>query len=88
MPSKYIPQITQEECAEVTQAIAKVFRFGIEQVHPETQVSNGQHLAEEIGQLQRMLELLISEWNLDQDVVSAAYYNKLESLFNYSVYEV
>ena len=30
---KEIMLIAQEECAEVTQAISKVFRFGFESVH-------------------------------------------------------
>ena len=42
--------ITQEECAEVTQAISKVFRFGFLSYHNGK--SNRQHLAEELGDLQ------------------------------------
>ena len=41
--------ITQEECAEVTQAISKVFRFGMDDEY--NGVTNREHLEEELGDL-------------------------------------
>ena len=44
--NKEILLITQEECAEVTQAISKVFRFGASATHNGK--TNQEHLAEEV----------------------------------------
>ena len=86
--SKHIPTITAEECAEVIQAITKCQRFGLFQKNPNTGVTNRDHLAEEIGQLQYMLSELVSAWNLDENILAASYYNKKESLIKYAEYEV
>ena len=51
--------ITQEECAEVSQAISKVFRFGMDDEYKG--ITNREHLEEEIGDLMCMIDLLI-EW--------------------------
>ena len=57
--------ITQEECAEVTQAISKVFRFGFLSEHNGR--NNRQHLEEEIGDLMCMVDLMreanLINWN-------------------------
>lgn len=45
-----ILQILQEECAEVIRAASKVIRFGEDE--------NIQHLEEELGDLQAMVDLL------------------------------
>lgn len=50
--------IAQEECAEVTQAISKVFRFGFGSCHPVTGKSNIDNLEEEVGDLKAMIELM------------------------------
>ena len=55
--------ITQEECAEVTQAISKVFRFGMDDEY--NGVTNREHLEEEVGDLLCMIELLVSSDMLD-----------------------
>ena len=72
-----IPVVAQEECSEVIQAISKVFRFTLNHPHPETGVTNKEHLEEEIGQLKCMLDLLSGQWQLDRAVISRAYDNKL-----------
>jgi NTP pyrophosphatase (non-canonical NTP hydrolase) len=51
--------ILQEECAEVTQAISKCFRFGPDQMKPGKDRTNVNMLQEEIGDLQAMIELLV-----------------------------
>jgi len=63
--------ITQEECAEVTQAISKVFRFGMLSEHNGR--NNRQHLEEEIGDLVCMIDLM-REANLInwQNVIDAS----------------
>ena len=53
---KEIFAITQEECAEVIQAISKVQRFGLINTHKGE--TNKEHLEEEVGDLMCMLNLL------------------------------
>ena len=81
-----VPIITMEECAEVTQAIAKVFRFGLNQKHPETNLTNRDALAIEIGQLLYMLKELMIDWKLDVQTVNTAYEEKSHALFKWSKY--
>ncbi len=54
---KEVLLITQEECAEVTQAISKIFRFGIDGSYKE--ITNRERLTEEAGDLHCMIELLL-----------------------------
>jgi len=84
--SDLIPIITQEECAEVIQAISKVFRFGPDQCHPETGVDNITHLAEEVGQLMYMLHKLIEYYALCEATGANAYNNKQAALDKYEAY--
>jgi len=53
---KEILRITQEECAEVIQAISKIFRFGIDEMFDGQ--TNRQRLQAELGDLQCMISLL------------------------------
>jgi NTP pyrophosphatase (non-canonical NTP hydrolase) len=53
-----ILHILQEECAEVTQAISKCFRFGLDNVKPGKPLTNAEHLEGEIGDLLAMVDLL------------------------------
>ena len=84
--SDLIPVVTQEECAEVIQAISKVFRFGLNQLHPTTGVSNKEQLEEEIGQLVYMLGQLTALWRLDGLNVYEAYEEKGNKLTKYEAY--
>ena len=43
-----IMAIAQEECAEVVQAISKIFRFGLTAKHPDRTYNNKAQLEEEI----------------------------------------
>jgi NTP pyrophosphatase (non-canonical NTP hydrolase) len=74
--------ITQEECAEVTQAISKVFRFGMEDHHKG--VSNREHLEEEIGDLMCMIDLLIDSGMVSESAVMAAKSEKMMKLQTWS----
>ena len=71
-----LPLNTQEECAEVIQAISKVFRFGLNQTHPETGISNKENLQTEIGQLSFMLSMLVQQWDLDTEAIEQAFLDK------------
>lgn len=70
-----IPIIAQEECAEVIQAISKVFRFGLEREYTAGN-SNKRNLEIEIGQLRFSLDQLSTHWDLDYDAITDAYLNK------------
>jgi NTP pyrophosphatase (non-canonical NTP hydrolase) len=73
-----ILRITQEECAEVIQAISKVFRFGIDGMH--NGVSNQAHLEEEIGDLVCMVDLLMERGLVSVEAVDNAARAKLIKL--------
>jgi len=82
---KEVLLITQEECAEVTQAISKVFRFGGEGRWPdETSLSNKEKLEEEVGDLLAMIDILIERCYLSDTLVNAARINKKEKLKKWS----
>lgn len=64
-----ILQITQEECAEVIQSIAKCFRFGVDNHYPSSDKNNRERLTEELGDLLCMIDL-IKEYNIvDSDKI-------------------
>jgi len=57
--------ILQEECAEVIQAISKIYRFG-----PDSKwegVTNKQALVREIGDVLAVIEILITETDINID---------------------
>jgi NTP pyrophosphatase (non-canonical NTP hydrolase) len=76
--------ITQEECAEVSQAISKVFRFGMEDSHPVTGINNREHLEEELGDLLCMIELLIENGVVSEAALMTAKNEKLNKLMTWS----
>lgn len=80
--TKEIFCITQEECAEVTQAISKVFRFGIDTSWNGR--TNKQRLEEEVGDLLAMIGVLINEGIIDRERVDEASFAKLEKLSKWS----
>ena len=78
--SREILLIAQEECAEVTQAISKIFRFGLEAKHPQRSETNKEHLSEEIGDLLTMIDLMVQEDMISWKEVLKAKEAKLEKL--------
>jgi NTP pyrophosphatase (non-canonical NTP hydrolase) len=77
-----ILSITQEECAEVIQAISKIFRFGLDtEWKGET---NRQHLEEEIGDLQAMIYLLACNNIISKEGIEISAENKLKKLKEWS----
>lgn len=77
-----IYSITQEECAEVIQAISKVNRFGLDAMHNGR--SNRDHLEEEVGDLMCMIELLVEVGVLDLIAVAEAGSRKRAKLKQWS----
>lgn len=71
-------RITQEECAEVVQAISKVFRFGIDGVYEGC--SNKQKLASELGDLQCMINLIKEFGIINEEEIDKAELNKRNRL--------
>jgi len=82
--TKEILLITQEECAEVTQAISKIFRFGLEATHPDRTETNREHFAEELGDLLAMTDLLLKYNIVPLDQVIKAKEAKREKLKKWS----
>lgn len=76
--------ITQEECAEVTQAISKCYRFGLDNIKPGKPKTNRDHLADELGDLQAMIDLCIKFNLVDGDKVAAASKDKIIKLYQWS----
>ena len=70
--------IAQEECAEVTQAISKIFRFGMDSEH--NGVSNFTRLNEEVGDLMCMIDLMIDSGIVSEAAVMTAKAEKLAKL--------
>ena len=79
---KEVLLIAQEECAEVTQAISKVFRFGLDGKH--NGASNRERLTEEVGDLFCMIQLMIETGIINIDEVDRASANKKAKLQKWS----
>ena len=86
--SKEIFCITQEECAEVTQAISKIFRFGFDSMNPHTKKSNKQCLEEEVGDLLAMVDILVEKCIISDNNLNIARNAKKEKLKKWSSIEV
>ena len=80
--NKEIMLIAQGECAEVTQAISKVFRFGIDGMH--NGATNKQRLEEEVGDLLCMIEMMVEKNIIDGKAVAQAGIKKKEKLAKWS----
>jgi NTP pyrophosphatase (non-canonical NTP hydrolase) len=79
-----ILDITQEECAEVIQAISKIRRFGWLSKHPASNQTNRQHLEEEVGDLVCMFDLMRESGMIDWAEVIEHSDNKREKLKKWS----
>ena len=77
-----IMDITQEECAEVIQAISKIRRFGLMSEHKG--VTNKAHLEEEVGDLMCMIELMTKFGLIDKIAVLEAATRKRTKLEQWS----
>jgi NTP pyrophosphatase (non-canonical NTP hydrolase) len=81
---KEIMLIAQEECAEVIQAISKVFRFGMDSVHPVTMKANKESLEEEVGDLLCMIQMMIEQGIIDKIAVDFAIDDKSNKIRKWS----
>jgi NTP pyrophosphatase (non-canonical NTP hydrolase) len=80
--SKEVMLIAQEECAEVIQAISKIFRFGIDEMYNGR--TNRQRLEEEAGDLVCMIEMMMQRGIIDQDTVYSNALKKRDKLEKWS----
>jgi len=82
---KEVLLITQEECAEVTQAISKVFRFGLNERWPEPiDPTNKERLEEEVGDLLCMIDIMVEKGIISDEKLNKAKINKREKLKTWS----
>jgi NTP pyrophosphatase (non-canonical NTP hydrolase) len=77
--------ITQEECAEVTQAISKVFRFGLDERWPEPiDPTNKERLEEEVGDLLCMIDIMVEKGIISDEKLNKARTSKRQKLKTWS----
>ena len=79
---KEILSIAQEECAEVIQAISKVFRFGMDESYNDQ--TNRQRLESELGDLVCLIELMIEKNLVNRENISESLLNKRTRLETWS----
>lgn len=77
--------ILQEELIEAAQVISKCFRFGPDQLVPNTDYTNLHRLTEELGDVQAMIELLVDlQVGITNDNINEAKLQKFEKLKQWS----
>ena len=77
--------ITQEECAEVIQAVSKVMRFGFDSCYPtEDSASTKECLTMEMGQLLCMIGILVEQGVIDEEAMITAMEHKKIKLETWS----
>lgn len=76
--------ILQEECAEVSQVICKIRRFGIDEINYNSNKSQQETLEDEIGDLWCLIDIAIERKMLDLDRVYQAKQNKRKKLKKWS----
>jgi NTP pyrophosphatase (non-canonical NTP hydrolase) len=81
---KEILDILQEECAEVIVAVSKINRFGLDNIKPGKPKTNREHLAEELGDLQAMIDLCVKFDLVGSEQISTAADNKIAKLKKWS----
>jgi NTP pyrophosphatase (non-canonical NTP hydrolase) len=79
--------VLQEECAEVTQAISKIFRFGEDSYHPNDRkkVKNIDHFITELGDILGVVKLLAEDGHLDEEKLMKAAEDKVKKLDKFMV---
>lgn len=85
--TKQVFCIAQEECAEVTQSISKIFRFGFDSKHPVSGKSNKESLEEEVGDLLAMIDIMVEKCIISDSAINHARKAKREKLKQWSTIE-
>ena len=76
--------ILQEECAEVSQVVCKIRRFGIDNMYTKGSGTQRENLTKELGDLQCMIDLCIDYGVVEKADVDLAVLNKQEKLKEFS----
>lgn len=76
--------ILQEECAEVIQAVSKIFRFGAFNCYHHTDKTNRQRFADELGDLQAIIDLVVDSGLVSKKELNEAKASKLIKLTKWS----
>ena len=77
--------ILQEELIESAQVISKIFRFGPDQIVPNTDTTNLHRLTQELGDVQAMIELLVDlKVGINDQALFEAKMRKFEKLKQWS----
>lgn len=76
--------ILQEECAEVTQAVSKIFRFGFDSRYPENAPTTRSNLEMEIGDLLCMIDILVEQGVVNEVTMLEAMERKRKKLETWS----
>jgi len=76
--------ILQEECAEVSQVVSKIHRYGLYSYNPITHESNDKLLHKEVGDLLCMIDLCIEQNILSAEVLNEQKLKKREKLKTWS----
>lgn len=81
--------ILAEECAEVTQMVGKILRFGYENVHPRKpeEGCNRQRLEEEIGNLLNIVEMMEKAGDIRKSYISKSKSLKRQTIGKYLKYQ-
>jgi NTP pyrophosphatase (non-canonical NTP hydrolase) len=79
-----VMDILQEECAEVIQAVSKIRRFGMDNHKPGKPKTNRDHLAEELGDMLAMIDILIEKDIVSESQLRSAKAAKIEKLKTWS----
>lgn len=74
--------IAQEECAEVSQVISKIFRFGLDEAYADK--TNRERLEEELGDLLCMIDLMEKHGLVDSEFLRRASVTKYSKLKKWS----
>jgi NTP pyrophosphatase (non-canonical NTP hydrolase) len=82
--TKEVLCILQEECAEVTQAISKCFRFGFDNAKHGIGPTNKEHLEEEMGDLLCMLQIMQDAGIVNAETLEKAKQAKYKKLQKWS----
>ena len=76
--------ILQEECAEVTQAVSKIFRFGMDSRYPEGAPTTKSNLEMELGDLLCMIDILVEQGVINDASMLEAMERKRKKLETWS----
>jgi len=82
---EYLLIILSEECAEVIHAVSKALRFGLNDYHPATLITNKENIEKELNDLGGIIELLRSEYVLDTSDPTLRF-QKIERIEQYLQY--